>query len=170
MTFSFPNLEPVCCSMSSSNCCFLSCIQISQEAHQVVWYSHLFKNFVQFVVIYTVKAFGIVNKAESGSESCLVVSDSLRPHGLYNPWNSPGQNTGVGGLSLLQGIIPTQGLNPSLPHCRQILYQLSHKGSRSILAWVTYPFSSGSSWPRNWTGASCIAGGFFTSWATKLIP
>ena len=62
--YSFPNLEPVCCSMSSSNCCFLTCIQISQEAGQVVWYSHLLKNFPQFVVIHTVKGFGIVNKAE----------------------------------------------------------------------------------------------------------
>ena len=63
------------------------------------------------------------------SESCSVVSDSLRPHRLYNPWNSPGQNTGVGSLSLLQGIFPTQGLNPGLLHCRRILYQLSHKGN-----------------------------------------
>ena len=50
--------------MSSSNCCFLTCIQISQEAGQVVWYSHLFQNFPQFIVIHTVKGFGIVNKAE----------------------------------------------------------------------------------------------------------
>ena len=64
-------------------------------------------------------------------ESHSVMSDSLRPHGLYSPWNSPGQNTGVGGLSLLQGIFPNHGLNPGLPHCRQILYQLSHKGSPS---------------------------------------
>ena len=63
------------------------------------------------------------------SASHLVVSDSLQPHGLYSPWNSLGQNTGMGNLSLLQGIFPTQGLNPGLPHCRQILYQLSHKGS-----------------------------------------
>ena len=62
--YSFPDLEPVCCSVSSSNCCFLTCIQISQEACKVVWYSHLFKNFPQFVVIHTVKGFGIVNKAE----------------------------------------------------------------------------------------------------------
>ena len=60
----FPYLELVCCSMSSSNCCFLTCIQVSQEADQVVWYSHLFQNFPQFVVIHTVKGFGIVNKAE----------------------------------------------------------------------------------------------------------
>ena len=61
---SFPNLEPVCCSMSGSNCCFLTCIQISQEAGQVIWYSHLFQNFPQFVVIHTIKGFGIINKAE----------------------------------------------------------------------------------------------------------
>ena len=61
---SLPNLEQVCCSMSGPNCCFLTCIQISQEAGKVVWYSHLFKNCPQFVVIYTVKGFGIVNKAE----------------------------------------------------------------------------------------------------------
>ena len=70
----------------------------------------------------------------SGSRNTLytvshsVVSDSLRPHGLY-PWDSPGQNTGVGSLSLLQGIFPTQGLNPGLLDCRWILHQLSHKGS-----------------------------------------
>ena len=57
-------LEPVCCPMTSSNCCFLTCIQVSQEAGRVVWYSHLFKNFPQFVVIHTVKGFGIVNEAE----------------------------------------------------------------------------------------------------------
>ena len=62
--FSFPNLEPVCCSMPSSNCCFLICIQISQEAGDVVWYSHLLKNFPQFVVIHTVKGFSIVSDAE----------------------------------------------------------------------------------------------------------
>ena len=62
--YSFSYLEPVCCSMSSSNCCFLTCIQVSQEAGQVVWYSHLFQNFPQFIVIHTVKGFGIVQKAE----------------------------------------------------------------------------------------------------------
>ena len=89
-----------------------------------------------------------------------VASDSSCPHGLYSPWNSPGQNTGVGCQSLLQGIFPTQGLNPDLSHCRSILYQLSHKGSPRILEWVAYPFSSRSSQPRNQTSVSCIAGGF----------
>ena len=79
------------------------------------------------------------------SESCSVMSDSLRPHGLYSPWNSPGRNTGVGSLSLLQGIFPAQGSNPGLLHCGRILYQLSHKGSPRILEWVVYPFSSRSS-------------------------
>ena len=62
--YSFPVLEPVSCSMSSSNCCFLPCIQVSQETGQMVWYSHLLKNFPQFVVIHTVKGFGMINKAE----------------------------------------------------------------------------------------------------------
>ena len=64
LTYSFPDLEPVYCFISSSNCCFLTCIQISQEAGQVVQYSHLFQNFPQFVEIHTVKGFGEVNKAE----------------------------------------------------------------------------------------------------------
>ena len=87
------------------------------------------------------------------------------------PWtllmDSPDQNTGMGSLSLLQEIFPTQGWNPGLPHCRQILYQLSHQGSPRILEWVAYPFSRASSWPRNWTRVSCTAGGLFTSWATR---
>ena len=104
---------------------------------------------------------------------------TLRPHG--HPWNFLCQNTGVGNLSLLQGIFQTQGLNRGLPHCRWILYQLSHQGSQRILEWVAYPFSSGtsglrnrtfpfsrgSSQPRDRTQVSSIAGGFFTSWATR---
>ena len=65
LAYSFFYLEPVRCSMSSSNCCFLTCIQVSQEGGQVVWYSHLLKNLPQFIVIHTVKGFGIVNKAET---------------------------------------------------------------------------------------------------------
>ena len=67
------------------------------------------------------------------SESHSVVSDSLQPHGLYSPWNSPGLNAGVVSLSLPQGIFPTQGSNPGLPHCRWILYRLSHKGAAKDL-------------------------------------
>ena len=86
---------------------------------------------------------------------------------IYSPWNSPGQNTGVGSHSRLQGLFPNEGLNPGLPQWRRILYQLSHKGNPRILEWVAYPFSSGSSWPRNQTGVSWIVSGFFTSWATS---
>ena len=122
----------------------------------------------------------------SCSESHSVMPDSLQLHGLYRPWNSPGQNTGVGSCSLLQdswnspgqdtgassqslsqGIFPTQGLNPGPPHCRQILNQLSHQGNPKIQEWVASPFSSRSSWPRNQTRVSCTAGGFFTSWAIR---
>ena len=92
------------------------------------------------------------------------------PHGLYNPWNSPDQNIGVDRLSLLQGIFLTQELNPGLPHCRQILYQLSHKGSPRILEWVAYSFCSKSSQPRNWTRVSSTAGGLFINWAIREAP
>ena len=71
-------------------------------------------------------------RKESESESRSVVSNSLRSHRLYSPWNSPGQNTGLGSCCLLQGIVPTRELNPGLPHCRQILYQLSHQGRKEL--------------------------------------
>ena len=87
------------------------------------------------------------------------MSESLTPRGLYSPWNSPGKNTGVGSLSLLEGIFPTQGSEQGIPHCRWILYQLSHLGSPRILKWVAYLFSSRFSQPRNRTRVSCIAGG-----------
>ena len=88
------------------------------------------------------------------SLSCIQLF--VTPWTIYSPWNSPG--------------FRTQGLNPNLPHCRWILYQLSHKGSPRILEWVAYPFSSGSSWPRNRTRVSCIAGRFFTNWAIREAP
>ena len=81
--------------------------------------------------------------------------------------NSPGKNTGVDCHSLLQRIFSTQGSNPGLPHCRWIHYQLSHQGSPWILEWLAYSFSRGSSQPRNQTRVSCLAGMFFTSWATR---
>ena len=73
----------------------------------------------------------------------------------YILWNSSDQSTGVGSLSLLQGIFPTLGSSPGLPHCRRILYQLSHNESPRIQEGVGYPFSSRSSWPRNQTRVSC---------------
>ena len=119
---------------------------------QTLWFHGLLKSFPP-----------IFNESESHS----VVSDSLQPHGLYSSWNSPGRNTGMGSCSFLQVIFSAQELNPGLLHCRQILHQLSHKGSPRIVEWVAYPFSIGSSRSRNWTGVSCIAGGFFTNWAIR---
>ena len=79
------------------------------------------------------------------AQSCLTLCDPMD----CRPWNSPGQNTGVGSLSLPQGIFPTQGSNPGLLYCRQILYLLNHKGSPSILERVAFPFSRGCSRPKN---------------------
>ena len=81
--------------------------------------------------------------------------------------DSPGKNPEVGCHALLQGIFPTPGSNPGLLHYRQIFYHLEPPGKLKNTKWVAYPFSRGSSWPRNWAGISCIAGRFFTSWATR---
>ena len=106
---------------------------------------------------------------------CLVAQSYLTlcnpmdcsPPGSSVHEDSPGKNTGVGCHALLQGIFPTQGSNPGLPHCRWILYHLSHQRSPRILEWVSYPFSRGSSQPRNQTKVSCTADGFFTVSATR---
>ena len=76
------------------------------------------------------------------AQSCLTLCDPME---TIQSMEFSSQNSGVGSFFLLQGIFLTQGLNPGLPHCRQILYQLSHKGSPRILEWVAYPFSGGSS-------------------------
>ena len=112
------------------------------------------------------------------SEIFSVVSDSLRPHRLYSPWNSPGQNTGVGSLSLLQGIFPTPWIQPRPPALQadslpaEPPEQPKNTGVRSprILGWEAYPFSSSSSRLRNRSQVSCIAGGFFTNWAIRESP
>ena len=83
--------------------------------------------------------------------------------------DSTGKNIGVGWDALLQGIFPTQGSNPGLPHYRWIFYHLRHQGSPRTLEWVAYPFSSRSSRLRNQTGVSCTAGGFPTSWSTREV-
>ena len=117
-----------------------------------------------YLISHTAISWNMIQKSEvkvKVIQSC----PTLQLLGLYSPWNFPDQNTEVGSLSLLQEVFPAQGSNPGLPHCRWILYQLSHKGSPRILEWVAYPFSRGSSWPRNQTGVSCIADGFFTNWA-----
>ena len=102
------------------------------------------------------------------AQSCSTLCDPMdyNPPGSFVHGDSPGKNTGVSCHALLQGIFPAQGSNPSLPHCRWILYHLNHQGRPRILEWVEYSFSRGSSQPRNQTGVSCIVGRFFTSWAS----
>ena len=111
-------------------------------------------------------------KWERKSESRSVVSDSLRAHGP-SPWNSPGQNTGVGSLSLFQGIFLTQRLNPGLPHCRWILYQLSHKVSPEM-GKVRSGQNSVTGYDDRWTstthGIMCILiRNFITAWRRRCF-
>ena len=103
------------------------------------------------------------------AQSCptLCYSMDYSPPGSTVHRDSPGKNTGVSSHALLPGIFPTQLLNPGFPHCRQILYCLSCQGSPRTLVWVGYPFLRGSSQAGNQTRVSCIARGFFTSWATR---
>ena len=86
----------------------------------------------KFISLFSAQDLGFPGDSvgkESGGESRSVMSDSLWPHGLYSPLNSPGQNTGVGSLSILQGVFLTQESNRGLLHCRRILYHLSYQGS-----------------------------------------
>ena len=133
----------------------------------IVYLKRLIRIIQSFIFYQIFTNLRLLSTAMDISESRSVVSDSLWPRGPYSPWNSPGQNTGVGSHSFLQGIFPTQGLNPGLLYCSQILYHLSHQENSRRLEWVAYPFSSGSSYPGIGTGVSCFAGGFFTSWATR---
>ena len=127
-------------------------------------------SFLKFTCFLT-KAF----LSPSPSPIKMVKWESLSRVQLFaTPWTIqsmefPGQNTGVGSLSLLQGIF-SKGSNPGLPHCGKILYQLSQKGSPRILQRVAYPFSSGSSQPRNRTRISCTAGRFFSNWGMRQYP
>ena len=93
------------------------------------------------------------------AQLCPTLCDPMdySPRGSSVHGDSPGKNIGMGYHALLQGLFPTQGSNPGLPHCRQIIYQLSHQRSPRILEWVAYPFSRGSSQTRNRTGISYIA-------------
>ena len=103
--------------------------------------------------------------AQSCPTLCSTMDGSLS--GFSVQGDSPGKNTGAGYHALFQGIFPTQDWNPGLLYCKRLLYHLSLQGSPGILEWVACPFSRGSSQLRNPTGVSCIAGGFFTSWATR---
>ena len=161
--YSCSYVEPVCCSMSSSNCCFLSCIQVSQEAGQVVCYSHLFQNFPQFIVIHTVKGFGIVNKAE--------IDVFLKLSCFFD------HPSDVGNLPLyiyIHAHTHSEGeVAQSCPTpCDSTDYSLPGSSVHGVLQarvleWVAISFSRGSSWPRDWNQVSGIVGRRFTVWATS---
>ena len=101
-------------------------------------------------------------------QSCPTLCDPMDcgPPGSSFHRDSPGKKAGVGS-HVLQGTFPSQASNPGLPHCTQILYQLSHQENPSILEWVAFPLSNGYSWPRSLTRVSCIAGEFYTNWAIR---
>ena len=147
-----------------SNICFLSPKEnANKPSFQLFIFlltSSITSKYKCHVSFYENAALRLHSLSKVRSESYSVLSNSLRLHGLYRSWNSPGQNTGMGSLSLLQGIFPTQGSIPGLQHYWQILC-LSHKGSPRILEWVA--FSRESSPPSNRTRISLIAGGFFTN-------
>ena len=119
----------------------------------------------------------IIMKRLKGINLSCMISHFRQVRLFATPWTIARQaplsmgfsskNTRVVCHALFQGNYPTQGSNPGLPHCRQILYHLRDQGSPRILEWVAYFFSRGASWPRNRTEVSCIAGRFFTSWATR---
>ena len=105
---------------------FNSCWSVNSNPTNLPEMVLLFKKDILFRLSFNV-LFQTEDQVNIWSGSSSVMSDSLWPHGLYSPWNSPGQNSGVGSLSVLQGIFPTSGSNLGLPHCRRILYQLSHQ-------------------------------------------
>ena len=107
---------------------FFMC-QASRKAWRIQQWTKNLQFSGRMLYIYLIK----YTISENESESHSVVADSLQPHRLYSPWNSPGQNIEMGSLSLLQGIFPTKGLNPGLLHCRWILYQVSHQGSPGVI-------------------------------------
>ena len=148
------------------NACFLENVYSGSFAHSkirllclccIAWAVYMFWMLI------------LVSHVCSVVQLCPTLWDLMdcSPPGPSTHGNSLGKNTGVGCHALLQGIFPTQCLNPGLPHCRPILYHLSHQGSPRILEWAAYPFSRETSWPRNWTRVSCIAEGFFSKWAPR---
>ena len=186
--YSFSYLEPVCCFMSSSNCCFLTCIQISQEAGQVVWYSHLFQNFLQFIVIHTVKGFGIVNKAEIDVflELSCFLHDPADVGNLISG-SSAFSKTSLNIWNFTVHVLLKPGLE-NFKHCFTSVWKWSRSvmsnslrpmdysllGSSlhgifqaRVLEWIAIPFSRGSPRPRNQTWVSHIAGRCFTVCATR---
>ena len=165
--------------MSSSNCCFMTCIQISQEAGQVVWYSHLFQNFPQFIVIHTVKGFGIVNKAEIGAFlelSCIsMIQWMLAIWSLILlPFRKPAWTSGISRFMKPVAAAAAMSLQLCPTLCDPIDgsppgFSIPGILQARTLEWVAISFSKGSSWSRDRTQVSCIVGRRFTIWATREV-
>ena len=174
--------------MSSSNCCFLTCIQVSQQAGQMAWYSHLFQHFPQFIVIHTVKGFGIVNKAEIDVflELFCFIDDPLDVWSLISG-SSASSKTSLNIWKFTVHVLLKPALEKykhyftsmwsevtqsCLTLCNTMDYILSGSSVHGIfqaiiLEWIAISFSSRSSWPRDRTQVSRIVDRCFTVWASK---
>ena len=144
--YSFSYLEPVHCSMSSSNSCFLTCIQVSQEAGQVVWYSHLFQSFPQFIVIHTVNDFGVVNKAEIDVclELCCFLDDPVDDSNLISV-SSAFSKTSLNNWKFMVHIL----LNPGLENFEHYFANVWNECSCVIL-WAFFGMALLWGWNENW--------------------
>jgi len=142
--YSLSYLDPVCCSMSASNCCFLTCIQISQEAGQVVWYSHLFVS--QFVVIHTVKGFGIVNKTEVDiflELSCFL--DYLMDVGSLISGSSVFSKSSLNVWKFMVHVL----LMPGLENCEHYFARMWDECNYAVV-WAFFGFALLWDWNENW--------------------
>ena len=149
--YSFPDLEPVYCCMSSCNCCFLTCIQISQEAGQVVWYSHLFKNFPQVVVVHTVKSFGLVNKAEVDvflELSCFI--DDPMDVGSLTSGSSAFSKSNLNIWKFTVHVLLKPGLE-NFEHCFTSVWD----GCNCVVVWAFFGIAFLWDWNENWPFQSC---------------
>ena len=144
--YSFSYLEPVCCSMSSSNCCFFFCIQISLKAGKVVWYPHLLKNFPQFVVIYRVKGFGVINKAEVDvflKFSCFFY-DTVDVGNLISGFSALSK-TSLGIWKFTVHVL----LKPGLENCEHYFASMWDEGNCAVV-WTFFGIALLCDWNENW--------------------
>ena len=162
--YSFSYLEPVCCSMSSSNCCFLTCIQISQEAGQVVWYSHLFQNFPQFIVIHIVKDFGIVNKVEIDvflELSCFFHDPA--DDGNLNSGSSAFSKTSLNIWNFTVHVL----LKPGLENFKHYFTSMWDECNCEVV-WAFFSIAFSWDWNENWPFSSPVAIAEFSKFAGIL--
>ena len=150
--YSFPNLETVRCSMSGSNCCFLTCIQIFQKAGKVVWYSHILKNFPQYVVIHTVKGFGIINKAEVDvflELSCFFYDPT--DVGNLISGSSAFSKTGLNIWKFMVHVLLKLGLE-NFEHCFASMWDECN----CVVVWAFFGIAFLWDWNENWPFQSCV--------------